>query len=319
MPPQRLLLRGAWPLLVGCLAAGSVHARAQSSPSADIDPKAVAILQAMDDAFVNAEGLTATYKSESFRSTGQAAGTENTTLRLGRPNLFDVRTKSGNFERVIASDGKTRYEFATGSPRCTTWDVAPNNEWREISTFNPVYWSFFALGEWQVRSALLGHWATKWRLNDPGLRTVKYAGQDTIGGVAVDLIEWTYTIGYNRPEDDPVYTSVLAIGPDRLVRRIETTQKGGRESESRRTIETITDIKVGPRPAASAFKVQLPTGAQCSRVDPDAVYTTGKYVDLPVGSTAPDFTLGTARGQKVHFAEFLKQHKVVLMNYWGYG
>lgn len=320
MPPQRLLVRGAWAVLAGCLAAGSVHARPQSNPSADIDPKAVAILRAMDEAFVKAEGLTATYKSESFRATGQAAGTENTTLRLGRPNVYDVRTKAGNSERVIASDGKTRFEFATApGGRCSTWDVAPRNETREIMTFNPVYWSFFDLGEWQVRSALLGHWATTWRLNDPGLRSVKLLAPEQLNGERVDAVEWTYTIGYNRPEDDPVYTSVLTIGADHFVRRIVTTSTGGRAAEARRTVETISELNVSARPKLSEFAVTLPKATTCTRVDPDASYTTGKYVDLPVGTTAPDFTLGTARGEKLQLSAFLKQHKVVLMNYWGYG
>jgi hypothetical protein len=293
------------------------------STPADVDPKAVAILQAMDDAFAKAEGLIATYTSETFRPTpqGPRSYVEATSLRLGRPNVFDVRTKAGAGERVIASDGKTRFEFSTGtgSTRCTTWDVGPRNEFREITTFNPVYWSFFDLGEWQIRSALLGHWSSKWRLNEPGMRSVRYLGKETVDGVAVDRIEWTYTNGYNKPDDDPVYTSVLSIGPDHLIRRIETTSTGGRPAQAVRIVETIAKIKVTPRPALAEFKVQLPAGAQCTRVDPEAVYTTGKYVDLPVGTIAPDFTLGTARGETFKLSAFLKQHKVVLMNYWGYG
>jgi peroxiredoxin len=54
-------------------------------------------------------------------------------------------------------------------------------------------------------------------------------------------------------------------------------------------------------------------------VNPDEGYTTGPYVDLPNGTLAPDFTLGTARGETLRLSAFLKQHKVVLMNYWGYG
>jgi hypothetical protein len=213
----------------------------------DVDPKALAVLQAMDDAFARAEGMTATYQSETLLATGRSAMTEVMTLRLGRPNLYDLRIKAGTRERVIASDGTHRFEFTTGAAAgCRTWDVAPRNETREIMTFNPVYWSFFDLGEWQIRSALLGHWSTKWRMNDPGLRSLKYLGRETVDGVVVDRVEWTYTIGYNKPDDDPLYTSVLAIGPDHLVRRIETSSVGGRVAQARRTVETITDLQATP-------------------------------------------------------------------------
>jgi outer membrane lipoprotein-sorting protein len=312
-------------VIAGGLAGLSAQApRRPASPQ--VDPKALAALQAMDDAFGKAEGLVATYKSESFDPAGQATGTSTTELRLGRPNVYSVETttvyRNSPSRVTLASDGTTRFtirSYGKTPPSCTTWKVAPLNEAREIDTFNPLYWSFYSLGEWQIRSALLGHWVTKWRLEDPGLRSLRYVGRDTVAGVPVDVVEWVYTVSFNRPDDDPVYTSLLSVGLDHLVRRIETTSTSQAKTGMGRTVESISDIRITPRPAARDFAYRPPDGAACKTSDPEASYTTGRYVDLPIGSKAPDFTLQTARGETVRLSAFLEQHKVVLMNYWGYG
>ncbi len=292
-------------------------------PARVVDPAAVAILQAMDDAFASAQGLVATYKMESFRPSGQPSTNETVSLRLGRPNMYEVRSNGSGPapRRILASDGRNRYDVmpATNPARCLVSKVAPLNDEREIDTFNPLYWSFYNLGEWQIRSALLGHWSTKWRLSDPGLRTLKYIGRETFDGQPVDVVEWTYTIGYNRADDDPIYTSRLSIGLDRFVRRIDTSSNSKKEYEGRRIIETVTDFKTTSLQPASLFAYTPPVGARCASYDQEAAYTTGQYSDLPIGSQAPDFTLQTARGEALKFSDLLKQHKVVLMNYWGYG
>jgi outer membrane lipoprotein-sorting protein len=309
--------------LAGGLALRPAAQAGQWPAAPQVDPKAVAVLQAMDDAFAGAEGLVATYRSETFRPNGQPGGTETTTLRLGRPNVYYVETSSGGSpgrRTILASDGTTRFTVMAGNPaRCTTWMVAPLNEAREVDTFNPLYWSFYNLGEWQIRSAMLGHWVTKWRLSDPGLRSVRYVGRESVEGTPVDVIEWAYSIGYNRPADDPVYTSRLLIGPDRFVRRIETTSTSKNEYEGRRIVETLTDLRATPRPAKEEFAYRPPDGVECKPSNPEDVYTTGRYTDLPIGSKAPDFTLKTARGETIRLSKFLAEHKVVLMNYWGYG
>jgi len=311
------------------LAAGAAWLSAQAPlrpASPQVDPKAVAVLQAMDDAFGKAEGLVATYTSETINPAGQPTGATTTELRLGRPNVYHLATttayRDSQSRVTLASDGAARFAvraYGKTPPSCTTWKVAPLNEARETDTFNLLYWSFYDLRQWQIRSALLGHWVTKWRLADPGLRSLRYVGRDTVAGVAVDIVEWIYTIGYNRPDDDPVYTSVLSVGPDHMVRRIETTSTSKAQFGMGRTLETISDIRTTPRPARELFAYRPPDGVACKESDPEAGYTTGRYVDLPIGSKAPDFTLSTARGETVRLSAFLKQHKVVLMNYWGYG
>jgi hypothetical protein len=318
----------------------SVALSAQTRPgpeSRQIDPAALAVLQAMDDAFAGAAGLVATYRSEAFLPDGRPAGVETVKLKLGRPNVYEVRTRFGTSttERILASNGTKRFNVTPGGTapitlasgvvrppaptRCMVSDVAPLNDAREIDTFNPIYWSFYDLGEWQIRSAMLGHWSTKWRLADPGLRTVRYIGRETLDGVPVDVIEWTYTINYSRPADDPVYTSRLSVGLDHFIRRIETTSTSKNANEGRRIVETIGEIRATPIMPKSDFAYEPPEGAVCQPYDQEASYVTGKFVDLPIGSKAPDFTLKTARGETLRFSEFLEQHKVVLMNYWGYG
>jgi outer membrane lipoprotein-sorting protein len=325
---RRLILRLTVVVAVTSLTlVASVTARpAQTRPGREariVDPKALPILEAMDAAFLQAQGLVATYRNETFRPNGRSAGVETTTLRLGRPNVYymEMTTVGSSQGHILASNGTTRFDVMSGTPsRCSTSDVAPLNDTREIDSFNPLYWSFYDLGQWQIRSAMLGHWVTKWRLNDPGLRSVRYVGRENVSGVPVDVVEWTYTIGYSRPEDDPLYTSRLSIGiDDHFIRRIETTSTSKNEYEGRRIVETVTDIRATPRPAKEEFEFRPPAGATCTHVNAEDVYTTGKFADLPIGSKAPDFTLKTSRGETIHFSEFLAQHKVLLMNYWGYG
>jgi len=279
-----------------------------------IDPKAIPILEAMDAAFAQAQGLSASYQSTSSSPSGRAMPGEVVKLTLGRPNVYRMEFANG---RRILSNGKARFNVSTNS--CSMADVAPLNDTREIDTFNPIYWSFYDLGQWQIRSDMLGHWVTKWRLADPGTRTVRYIGKEDLAGIPVDVIEWTYTVSYNRPDDDPVYTSRLAIGPDHFPRRIETASSSKDEYQGRRIVETISEIKALPKPALSDFAYAPPNGMSCPKVNQEDPYITGKYADLPIGSKAPDFTLKTARGEEIRFSAYLKQHKAVLMNYWGYG
>jgi len=318
------------PLSVGAI--GMLLAWALVTPAAqttrrpatppEVDAKAVAVLQAVDDAFAKAEGLVATYRSEIFRPNGGTGSVETVAIRLGRPNMYRLETSSsGTTRQVLASDGTTRFTVSPGSPgRCTTTPVSPLNDSREVDTFNPVYWSFYDLGQWQIRSALAGHWVTKWRLADPGLRSVRYVGSERApDGTALDIVEWTYTIGYNRPGDDPLYTSRLWIGPDHFARRIETTSTSKNDYEGRRIVETMSDIRTTTREAKETFAYRPPEGVTCRAVNPEESYTTGAFADLPIGSKAPDFTLKTARGESLRLYTYLSQHKVVLMNYWGYG
>ena len=279
-----------------------------------VDPKALPILEAMDAAFARAQSLTATYRSETAIPGGRAPMIETATLRLGRPNLYRLEL---NGSQRILSNGTTRFMIA--GKTCSTSPVAPLNDTREIDTFNPIYWSFFDLGQWQIRSAMLGHWVTKWRLADPGLRTVRYLGRQDFGGSPVDVVEWTYTINYNRPSDDPVYTSRLSIGLDHFPRHIVTTSTSLDGNRDQHIVETISDIAAQAVVTKAEFAYSPPAGTACRTVNQEDPYITGQFADLPIGSKAPDFTLKTSRGETIHFSEFVKQHKVVLMNYWGYG
>jgi outer membrane lipoprotein-sorting protein len=311
-------IRPATACLVAVIAATICpHAQTPARPGAGsrvIDPKAVAILELMDAAFARADGLSASYRSEAITPAGRTVPSEVVKLTLARPNMYRLDFAGG---QTIASNGKTR--FNVSGARCATSGVASLNDTREIDTFNPVYWSFYDLGQWQIRSAMLGHWVTKWRLADPGLRTVRYVGKQDLAGTPVDVIEWTYTIGYSRPEDDPLYTSTLFIAADHFPRRIETISSSKAEYAGRRINETISDVKILPKAAASAFAYAPPVGLACQPYNQDDPYITGNYADLPIGSKAPDFRLTSATGEAIHLYDYLKQHKVLLMNYWGYG
>ena len=309
-----------------------------------IDSRALAVLEASDAAFAKSEQLYAVYEMTS--ASERLDRSEKTELRLARPNLYHVKTtqtyafegpaspddptvvrRESTSEQIIASDGSTKWsvratETEEGpSVYCSTSEVEPRNEQREVDTFNPVHWSFFDLGQWHIRSALVGHWSSTWRMNDPGLRSIEYIGKDEVNGVPVEVVEWRYTIAYNYPDDDPLYTSRLYIGEDGFPRKIVSSAEGGEGSVAMAVNkeEVVTEIREMGKADPADYAYAPPEGADCKPVDPDHGLASGKYADLPAGTKAPDFTLKTAMGETITLSELAARNKAVLMIFWGYG
>ena len=306
-----------------------------------IDSRAIEVLEASDAAFAESRSLHAV--SEMRSSSDRVDRTELTELRLARPNLFRITTR-GTFsyegptsqddptpmrrhsdsEQVIASDGETKWSirFGTGdSPGyCTTARMGPPDRMREVDSFNLVHWSFFDFGQWLIRSAVPGLWSTRWRLDDPGLRSVEYAGRDEVDGVRVDVVDWTYKIAYNYPDDDPLYRSRLYIGEDGFTRKVVTTTEGegGSVWETGATEHLITEIREGGEADPADFAFTLPEDIDCQEIDPDHGLSSGPYADLPVGTQAPDFTLESSLGGTVTLSELAAESKAVLLIFWSY-
>ena len=305
-----------------------------------IDSRAVAVLEASDEAFANSRSLYSTHKMTS--TSDRMDQTERTELRLARPNLFHITTQStyayegptspddpapmrreSSSQHVLASDGKTKWSVRSteGAPSyCTTAEMGPPSRMREVDTFNTIHWSFFDLGQWLIRSAVTGHWSTEWRLQDPGLRSVEYIGKDEVDGVPVDVVEWHYKIAYNYPDDDPLYKSRIFIGEDGFTRlvRTRTEGEGGSVWATGDTKEVITEIREGGDADPADFAFEPPDGADCQAVDPDHGLASGKYADLPIGTQAPDFTLESSLGGTVTLSELAAENKAVLMIFWSY-
>ena len=305
-----------------------------------IDARAVAVLEAGEDAFAKSRSLIATHEMTS--TSDRMDRTERTELRLARPNLFHITTESSyayegptsqddptpmrresTGRHVLASDGRTKWSVRTneGAPTyCTTADMGPPAEMREVDTFNTLHWSFFDHGRWLIRSAVTGHWSTEWRLRDPGLRSVEYVGKDEVDGVPVDVVEWHYKIAYNYPDDDPLYKSRLYIGEDGFPRRIVTTTEGegGSVWATGDTEEVVTEIREGGEGDPADFAFEPPGGAECRAVDPDHGLSSGRYADLPIGTQAPDFTLESSLGGTVTLSELAAESRAVLMIFWSY-
>jgi hypothetical protein len=297
-----------------------------------------------DRAIMNTPGLEFKYHQVAIRPDGGPGGEEVTVGRVGRPNVYHLATTSsysykrpevkGNdttwveetskSEKVLASDGQFRYLVSLGQSEggangsCSRTKVGPKNEDREIDTWNPIYWTFFDLGQWHVRSSVNGHWSTEWRMRDPGLRSLKYLGRDTALGQPVTAVEWVYTIGFNLPDDDPVFTTRLYYGDDGFIRKIVTTSDKTDDYDGRKVTETIDEIKeIAPNQADFAY--QVPAGITCTDSDPEEGYHSGDYADLPMGSIAPNVTLPTARGDTMDLMSYIHQHKVTLIEFWDYG
>ena len=306
-----------------------------------IDPRAVAVLEASDEAFAKSRSLTAVNRMTS--SSDRMDREEVTELQLARPNLFRILSsssysyegptsqddptpmrRSSESRQVIASDGETKWSVrhgADGAPGyCTTARMGPPDRMREVDTFDLVHWSFFDFGQWLVRSAVAGFWSTEWRLRDPGLRSVEYVGRDEVDGVPVDVIDWHYKIAYNYPDDDPLYKTRLYVGADGFTRKVVTTTEGegGTVWDTGTTEHLITGIREGGEADPADFAFDLPEGIDCQEVDPDHGLASGRYADLPIGTPAPDFTLESSLGGTVTLSELAARNKAVLMIFWGY-
>ncbi len=256
-----------------------------------IDPRAVAVLEASEASFANSRSLQATHHMNAISDGVHRI--ERTDLRLARPNLFHITTRSSyayegptsqddptpmrrtsSSNLVLASDGETKWSVRTmeGAPAyCTTSEMGPPNRMREVDSFNTIHWSFFDLGQWLVRSAIPGHWSTKWRLEDPGLRSIEYIGKNEVAGVPVDVVEWHYKIAYNYPEDDPLYKSRIFIGEDGFTRLIRTYTEGegGSVWATGDMKEAVTEIREGGEADPADFAFAPPEDIDCQAVDPD--------------------------------------------------
>ena len=305
-----------------------------------IDSRAITVLEASDAAFAESRSLHAI--SEMKSSSDVVDRTELTELRLARPNLFRITTSStfsyegptsqddptpirrySNSKQAIASDGKTKWSirYGTDSPTyCTTARMGPPDRMREVDSFNLVHWSFFDFGQWLIRSAVPGLWSTRWRLEDPGLRSVEYVGKDEVDGVPVNLIDWRYKIAYNYPDDDPLYKSRLYIGEDGFTRKVVTTTEGegGSVWDTGATEHLITEIREGGEADPADFVFTLGEDLKCEEIDPDHGLSSGPYADLPTGTQAPDFTLESSLGGTVTLSELAAESKAVLMIFWSY-
>ena len=305
-----------------------------------IDPRAVAVLEASEAAFAKSRSLRATYHMTS--RSDDVERHERTELRLARPNLFHITTqgtfsysgptsqddptpmrRSSSSHHVLASDGTTKWSVRTtegAPPYCTTSGMGPPDRMREVDSFNTIHWSFFDLGQWLIRSAVSGHWSTRWRLEDPGLRSIEYIGRNEVAGVPVDVVEWHYRIAYNYPDDDPLYKSQIFIGEDGFTRLIRTYTEGegGSVWATGDTKEAVTEIREGGPVDPAEFAYNPPEDADCQAIDPDHGLSSGPYADLPIGTQAPDFTLESSLGGTVTLSELAARSKAVLMIFWSY-
>jgi hypothetical protein len=251
---------------------------------------------------------------------------EHFSMRLLRPNFVEIisEQKVGEAARegqpagpartvqvATRNDGSLRYDMR--DTMCTKWTVPVMKEQRELTHFsNPLYWTFYDLGDWQFRSHVSGLWSTEFNLRDPGLRSIEYSGTETRDGVSYEVVTYTYKNAYNLPQEDPLHTTKFYIGPDTLL-HYATSEGDNEKSEIRYSNLRVNDSQITP--ASFAFKAP----ANCKLDDPEKGYVTGKYADLPNGTSAPDFTIFDADNKPVLFSELIKGKKAVLLNFGGYG
>lgn len=261
------------------------------APAGYADQKADALLRQVAAKTKATKTLSADLQMTMRPPTGQGQTVKSAgSVRLMKPNYARITLTGGPLAQTIASDGKSLYLLNPGN-QYQKRDADPQG--RNISAlwalpiayfFNPTLDSFAPFGR------------------DPDTK-VRYAGRQTVGGAAMDLVALT--------GDKPMpHTITLFIGPDKLFHRVRVDLKQG--SETARYEAAFTNLRAGKPLTAASFAYTPPKTAKLHE-PPDL---NAKLV--PVGSKAPAFDLPTPAGGKLALENTLKDKKAVLVNFWFY-
>jgi outer membrane lipoprotein-sorting protein len=319
--------------MLGLLFAGGVSVGTVEKldrPEVKVDPRALAMMKDAEAAIQNAASVSAELTAGNTYG-GPYSSESQYVIQLRKPNyirLVHTTTNHGVRRDTVKKedvpytnvsetrtlhDGTFRYEVTQAT--CSKRPLPVINESRELDHFqNSLFWTFFDLGEWQFRSHLGGLWHTKFNMRDPGLRSLTYSGRETVDGVAYDVVTWTYKNKLNLPKDDHLYTTKFYLGSDKLIHRVVSEGPDQKSSQVYKNIK-LNDSSLTP----ASFAYNPPDGVACKDVDPESGYTSGNYVDLPIGSVAPDFVAKDASGKNVRFYDLIKGKKAVLLDFTGYG
>lgn len=256
------------------------------------DQKAESILRETKIAFKNAQTLSASYRSF-MKQNGQTANSSGT-LQLKKPGMGALRF-SGPDKIIIAANGKTVYQ------------TFPGNQYVKMSEAQGGLQSFAAKGLpialffGVMKSAIVD-------LSLPNLQST-YVGAKTIDGVKCDVVQIVGKTPFN-------YVLKLFIRSDnRLMSRTEINA----ESNGTKLFQSqdFLNYKLNAPIANGSFAMSLPKGA--TLYTPPTQQEDPSDFLLPVGKTAPAFSLPNPAGGNVSLSESLRGKKAILVNFWFYG
>ena len=276
---------------------------ARAQLGAHIDPQARTLLDEMVAAQQALTGLKATVVVQDY---GAASGREQTvTLAFRRPDQARV---------AIADQTGPLVQFSTDGKDLTVYSVHDKQYTRQDPPTGPdaiaevLGQSHALLPTFLSRPAILTR-----LLVQPGVQ-VAGGGEDTVGGVAVDIVTVTPAVKRGTPR----LTLSLALGrKDHLLRRLTESIPVSRvgqktmQFQSAMHTETVTRLAADPRLTARDFAFTPPKGVtkmaqQASPPMHDARLVKGAQ---PFPIAAKDLS-----GQPLSLAQY--RGKVVLMDFW---
>ncbi|BDI28126.1 hypothetical protein CCAX7_001770 [Capsulimonas corticalis] len=284
---------------------------ASAAPAA-VDPKALALLDAVDAATKGAKALTADFTVTSSFEPGKSMMQEGW-LKYLKPNYLRADTWQ------VAKDAATGKWTRTGSPFVTAsdgkkfWIVVQNGEYHEFpadpsgkglgggSYPGP---SFFDAG--RSLSAQLEEQQQKHLLI-----SLAYGGKQTWEGADYQVIDWVakpaFDFGPEQSKKAPngvvLYTQHLYVGSDNLVHREVYDYNVGLTGE-----RALRNIALNPLLTAKSFHYTLPAGAHPPKPAPEAPPV------LANGAAAPDFVATTPEGASVLLSNY--RGKTVVLDFW---
>ena len=256
------------------------------------DQKAESILKETKIAFKNAKTLSASYRS-SVKQNGQTANSSGT-LQLKKPGMGVLRF-AGPDKIIIAANGKTVYQ------------TLPGNQYVKMSEAQGGLQSFAARG----LPIALFFGVMKSSLVDLSLPTLHptYVGAKTIDGVKCDVVQIVGKTPFS-------YALKLFIRSDNhLMSRMEINA----ESKGKKLFQSqdFLNYKLNAPIANGSFAISLPKGAKLYAPPTQSEDPSDSLI--PVGKTAPAFSLPNPAGGNVSLSESLRGKKAVLVNFWFYG
>jgi outer membrane lipoprotein-sorting protein len=276
------LLAGAWPLA--------------NSSMAGADPRGDAFLKEVQAATRATRTLTADVliTTEGEGQTVSFTGT----VKLKKPNRAGVELTGGLLNETNISDGRTIWRLMKAQNEYTRGPADPQHLADLLFPNLPAIF-FFDPQFTQLASFFGG-------------KIKPHVGRPvTIDGMRYTLLEAVVQVNSSNFKEKPPDTTLRwYVAPDRRIYRAGMIFKQGPKMS--RAEMLLKNVRVNQPLPDAVFAFRPPrTATLVDRSSPDAGL-------LPLGKTAPDFTLPTPSGGEIALREALKGKKALLVNFWFY-
>jgi hypothetical protein len=306
-----------------------ILARAQEPARGTVDPKALALMDAVE-AKMRAAKTIEVVKTNTVREpmTGNALGNRVIKVQVARPDRYRVQTvdadpnaRANAYTSDRVSDGKVRMTRRVRAMRYNEKtkqrEAIPESEWKwdtsiEQTADEDVYvWD----DDIQTLAGLyvaddehpgVGHDWRHHKLYEPTFNWIRYVGKEKWQGVSYDVIEWKYDIGIHPLDQQVIYTQKVYVGADTLVHRVLTRTSRGHVLE-----DAYKSITLNPSLSDSTFAIPA---------DPNGKQPGGYRLKFTTGDVLPDFTLPAhgALGNSITFSKAVEGKKGAVVWFWGY-